>query len=107
MRDKLLLPALKFALDRQIINELENDILQYLVRQNDMSIRATELDRFGISRSIQKSRMIKKLKKEKLITATKEGGRIYTINFYKSPILRGVVKALSNNGFVADFLNNN
>jgi hypothetical protein len=51
--------------------------------------------------------MIKKLKKEKLITATKEGGRIYTINFYKSPILRGVVKELGNNGFVADFLNKN
>jgi len=107
VRDKLLLPALKFALDRQVINVLENDILQYLVRQESMTIRATELDKFGISSSHQKSRMIKKLKKEKLITATKEGGRIYTINFYKSPILRGVVKELGNNGFVADFLNKN
>ncbi len=107
VRDKLLLPALKFALDRQVINVLENDILQYLVRQESMTIRATELDKFGISSSHQKSRMIKKLKKEKLIIATKEGGRIYTINFYKSPILRGVVKELDNNGFVADFLNKN
>jgi len=107
VRDKLLLPALKFALDKRVVNKLENEILQYLVRQDDMTIRATELDKFGISSSHQKSRMIKKLKQEKLIIATKEGGRIYTINFYKSPILRGVVKELDNNGFVADFLNRN
>jgi len=107
VRDKLLLPALKFALDRRVVNELENEILQYLVQQDDMTIRSTELDRFGISSSHQKSRMIKKLKQERLITATKEGGRIYTINFYKSPILRGVIKELGNNGFVADFLNKN
>ncbi len=107
VRDKLLLPALRFTLDRQIINQLEYNILSYLVKQEKMTIQSKEFDIFGINSSAQKTRMMNKLKQNRLVKAIKKGGRIYTINFYNSPILRGIIKALDENGFVADFLNKN
>lgn len=105
VRNKLLLPALRFAQDRQVINALEYGILRYLVNKDCMTMRSTELDKFDIDTSIQKTRMMNKLKRAGLIKAIKKMGRIYTINFYNSPILRGVVKALDNNGFISEFLN--
>lgn len=106
-REKILLPTLKMALDREHITKQEFEILSYLVKSKDMTIKASELDKFGITDSHQKSYVMGKLKDNKMVKPITKGGRIYTIRFANNYLLRGVVRTLKDNGFIADFLNNN
>jgi Fic family protein len=88
VREKILLPAISFALDRENMTEREFKILKYLLTKDDMVIKSEELERFGITNSVQKSRLITKLRGKKIIQPIKKGGRIYTINFVNSYLLR-------------------
>ncbi len=107
VRDKILMPTLRFALDREHINEQEFEILTYLVKKKEMSIKASELDHFNIHASTQKTYVIGKLRDKQMLAPVKEGGRTYTIRFANNYLLRGIIKTLENNGFIADFLNRN
>lgn len=107
VQDKILIPALNFALDRQNITDQEYKILLYLVSKQEMIIKSEELTQFKIESSLQKSRIISKLKEKKIIHAIKKNGRIYTISFVNNYLLRGIIKSLTEEGFVADFLNKN
>jgi Fic family protein len=104
VRDELLLPMLHIAKERQYITELEHKILVYLVNTKDMAIKSSELERFGIKSSRQKSYTITKLKEKKMLLPTKEGGRIYTISFGNSYLLRTIMEVLDQKGFVSEFL---
>ncbi len=105
VKNSILLPAIKFALDRENITEKEFKILKYLVEKKEMIIKAEELEKFNIHKSVNKSRIIATLKKKNIIIPTKSGGRIYTIQFRNNYLLRGVIKQLEENGFVTNFLN--
>jgi len=107
VKEKILLPTLKFALDREHITKQEFDILTHLVKKEDMTIKASELDAFGIKGSAQKSYIMGKLRDKNMVNSLREGGRIYTIRFANNYLLRGIIKTLEENGFVADFLNQN
>lgn len=107
VQTNILLPMLKIALERQHITKQEFDILTYLVKKDDMSMKAEELSRFGIKDSKEKSYIITKLKDKQMIKSIVDGGRIYTVYFVNSYLLRGVMQVLKDNGFVSDFLNNN
>lgn len=107
VRSKILIPTLEFALDRKHITKQEFNILKYLVNKNDMTIKASELDAFGAKSSSQKSYVMGKLRDKKMVAPIEKGGRIYTIRFVNSYLLRGAIKTLENNGFIADFLNRN
>ena len=61
----ILLPMLKIALDREHITKQEFDILTYIVKKDDMCIKAEELDKFGIRKSKEKSNIMAKLKDKK------------------------------------------
>jgi Fic family protein len=104
-REKILMPTLKIALEREQITSQEYSILAYLVKSDDMAIKSSELDRFGIKGSQKKSYVMQKLRDKNMVRPTKEGGRIYTIYFANNYLLRGVIQTLEENGFVADFLN--
>ena len=104
VRNELLLPMLHIAKERQYITELEHKILVYLVNTKDMAIKSSELERFGINSSRQKSYTITKLKEKKMLLPTKEGGRIYTISFGNSYLLRTIMEVLDQKGFVSEFL---
>ncbi len=105
VRGSILLPTLKFAYDRENITEMEYRILKYLIGKSDMTMKAQELDHFGITASVSKSRMMTALKEKNIIQSIKRGGRIYTINFVNNYLLRGVIHSLTVKGFVSDFLN--
>ncbi|MBK67623.1 MAG: cell filamentation protein Fic [Rickettsiales bacterium] len=105
-RDEVLLPALKKAHERRLITDQEHQILMYLVKSEDMAIKSSELDRFGLKSSSEKSYVMKKLRESKMVAPTIENGRTYTIRFANSYLLRSVVQLLEEKGFVADFLNN-
>lgn len=104
---RILIPTLKFALDRGNINKFENDILLFLIQKDDMHIKSEELSKFGIENSKRKSLVMSKLRDNKIVKPINAGGRIYTINFASSYLLRGVINTLEKEGFVSDFLNKN
>jgi len=106
-RDKILLPSLKIALDRQHITQQEFDILGSVVKADDMTIKSADLGKFGFKTSQQKSYAMQKLREKGMVRAIEDGGRIYTIRFANNYLLRSVVQILKENGFVADFLNQN
>ena len=101
------MPAISFALERENITEKEFRILKYLISKKEMVIKSEELANFEITNSVQKSRVMHKLKEKNIIQPIKQGGRIYTINFVNNYFLRGVIKSLEAEGFVSDFLNKN
>lgn len=104
VKDAILLPALTFSLDREVITDEEFTVLKYVVNKPDMQMKSEELSKFGIESSLQKSRFVARLRDKKMLVATKKGGRFYTISFVNNRLLRGVIQALEDNGFVAEFL---
>ncbi|MDD3342193.1 MAG: Fic family protein [Sulfurospirillaceae bacterium] len=107
VQKEILLPTLKIALEREHITKQEFDILSYLIKKDDMAMKAEELSTFGITDSKKKSLVINKLRDKKMIAPITDGGRIYTVHFVNNYLLRGIMQVLKENGFVSDFLNNN
>ena len=105
VKSKILLPTLKYALDREHITNQEYKILQYLINKKDLSMKAEELSFLGVENSKEKSKIMGKLKDKNIIMPTTPNGRIYTLKFVNNYLLRGVMKVLEQNGFVSDFLN--
>ncbi|MDD2516398.1 MAG: Fic family protein [Candidatus Gracilibacteria bacterium] len=110
VKEKILIPAIIFAKDRENITKSEYDILKYIISKDDMQMKSEELSELsdlGAKTSLQKSRLIVNLKNKNIIHSITKGGRIYTISFVNNYLLRGVIEVLKNEGFVSDFLNNN
>lgn len=105
VKTKILLPTLKIALESEHITAQEFKILEFLVSQDDMSMKAEELSFMGINDSKSKSRIMGKLKDKNIIMPTSPNGRIYTLKFVNNYLLRGVMRVLEQNGFISDFLN--
>lgn len=107
VKKRLLLPTLQTAREAKQITEQEFKILEYLIDKDDMSMKSEELGFLGINDSKKKSIVMGKLKDKNIVVPINKGGRIYTIRFVNNYLLRGVMQALKENGFVSDFLNNN
>ncbi len=105
VKTKILLPTLKIALENEHITAQEFKILEYLINQDNMSMKAEELSFLGVSDSKAKSKMMSKLKDKNIVMPTTPNGRIYTLKFVNNYLLRGVMKVLEQNGFISDFLN--
>ena len=61
----------------------------------------------GRESSVQRSRIIKKLKDKGMLVPLKEKGRVYTIGFSNTYLLRGIINVLENNNFISHSLNKN
>ncbi len=101
------MPTLFYVYSTNAINQKELSALKLIVNSREFSIKSQELSKIGIDKSIEKSRLINKLKEKNIIKPIKKGGRIYTINFINNYLLRGVIKYLKKEGFVSDFLEGN
>jgi Fic family protein len=104
VKDKILNPAIDYALEREFITSFEERVLKLIIKSDEMTIKSQDLSKIGINQSHKKSRVINRLKDKKMVTAIKDGGRIYTINFINNYLLRGVIFYLEKENFVSDFL---
>ena len=104
-RETILLQTISFSLDRKQITDKEYRILKYLILKDDLAMKSEELKNFGIKSSVQKSRTIKRLREKNMIKPIKTNGRIYTVNFVNSYLLRGIVESLRRENFIPEFLN--
>lgn len=102
---KIIIPALRFAKERQWITASEEVILQITAV---LGI-AKAADFKGLMKGLtdaQRTYQIKKLVERKLLLPISHGSRQYTIGFSNNYLMRGVIRALANEGFVPVSLNN-
>lgn len=105
---EILLPALFFAKERELITEREYAILEAVVMSEDMTIKSGDIESvIGEMSSEHRSRIIRGLREKGMLNPLKEGGRVYTIGFMNNYLLRGVIKVLEEQGFVPASLNEN
>lgn len=103
---RILMPALDFSFTRQLITEREHAILYAVVTSENMEIKTGDVAQLiGKVTPEQRSRVIAGLREKGMLIPVKEGGRIYTIGFMNSFLLRGVMKVLEDEGFVPASLN--
>ena len=108
MTDVILIPSIAYALDRQLITKREFDILSAVVRNKSMTIKSSDLEAIiGQESSVQRSRILKKLKDKEMLRPLQKNGRVYTIGFVNNYLLRGIFHVLEQNGFVPPSLNTN
>jgi Fic family protein len=101
---KIILPALRFAKERQWITANEEAILQLTAGMG--VAKASDFKELMKSLSdAQRTYQIKKLVERKLLLPISQGSRQYTIGFSNNYLVRGVIRALTNEGFVPASLN--
>ncbi|NTU52286.1 MAG: Fic family protein [Chlorobiaceae bacterium] len=104
LQENILIPALSSAEERQVITRQEAMVLQRaaksgIAKTGDLTGTLTDLS------SGQRTYLIKKLVERKMLQPIKEGARQYAIGFSNSVLMRGIIMALSNEGFIPASLN--
>jgi Fic family protein len=97
---KILLPALSYTRSRGLITQQEEEVLQVTVRLG--IAKAANLSRFMPDLNAnQCTYQIKKLVERKMLKPLQANARQYTIGFDSNYIMRGVINALSAEGFIS------
>lgn len=95
----ILLRALSYSKESRQINDVEFQILQISI--NKQVFQSSDLKELFVGKhSAEISRNIKRLRDKNLITSEKENSRKYLINFQNKILLRGIIRALDDNGFL-------
>jgi len=104
LNDRILLPALHHARERGLITPMEERMLSITTRLG--SAKAGDLkDAMPDLDERQRTYQIRKLVDRDMLTPIRAGGRQYTTSFANSELIRGVIRALSLEGFVPESLN--
>lgn len=99
LQNNILLPAIRFALDREYITDMEFKILEIAIKQK--SIRAKDLKNIlPEKRPPEISRFINKLKGKKMLIPVKDKSRIYVIQFENNYLLRAIIEILNRENFL-------
>jgi len=99
LKEKILLPALAFALERKYITGKEYKILSLGVKKQ--IIRAANIKSlFPDKLPAEISRMIKRLKDKKMLQTDKKESRKYVLMFENNYLLRGIIAALDKEKFL-------
>lgn len=99
LQKEILLPAINYSLDRKYITDVEAKILKKAA--DKQVFQALDLkDIFQGKAGSEISRQIKRLIDKKMIMQENEGSRKYLLRFDNSFLLRGIMKALDEKGFL-------
>lgn len=99
LADNILLPAIAFARERELITMAEARILQIGAQTGITKALDLSPAMPGMT-SAQRTYQIRKLVERKMLLPIKEGARQYTLGFSNSFLLRGIIHALSKEGFI-------
>ncbi len=99
LRKEILLPTIIHSLEQKYITTIEAKILRKAV---DMQvIQAVDVKEYFVGKAdAEVSRQIRKLIDKKMLAPEKEGARKYVLRFDNSHLLRSVMKALGEKGFL-------
>jgi Fic family protein len=104
LRSMILAPALSYARERELITAMEENVLRITANKGVAKAADLEAAMPGMT-SARRTYQIKKLVERKMLQPIKEGARQYTIGFSNNYLIRGVVHALANEGFIPSALN--
>ncbi|HRN33772.1 MAG TPA: Fic family protein [Saprospiraceae bacterium] len=99
LRKEILLPAIRYSLERKYITDKESKILKKVI---DLQvIQAADVKEFFVGKAdAEVSRQIKRLIDKKMISPEKDGTRKYVLRFDNSYLLRSIIKSLGDKGFL-------
>ncbi len=101
VKNKILLPAIQLSKSNRLISEIEYNILELAIKKK--TIKNSDLQVIFKGKKVSEiSRQIKKLLDKKMLEKETDNERKYTIAFFESNIIRGVMTALKNNGFLPE-----
>lgn len=100
LKEKILIPALAYSVQRQLITHEEQAILLEVVKLG--TAKSGDLAKVmpGLNPA-QRTYQIKRLVEGKMLQPIKPGARQYTMCFTNNYLLRGAINALSNEGFIS------
>lgn len=104
LNERILAPALAYAKERQLITAQEACVLQ-IAAKIGLAKAADLAGAMPAMSSAQRTYLIKKLVERKMLQPVKEGARQYTIGFSNNYLMRGIIRALSDEGFIPASLN--
>lgn len=102
--ERILTPALHYARERELVTQMEEHVLLAtaklgVAKASDLKDVMPELN------ERQRTYQIGKLVERGMLAPIREGARQYTVGFANNFLIRGVIRALSNEGFIPDALN--
>jgi len=99
LQRSVLLPAVAHARERELITAQEAAVLETTIRAGVVKSGDLEASMPGLTAN-QRTYQIRKLVEGGMLQPVREGARQYTLGFTHNRLLRGVVKALTDQGFV-------
>lgn len=99
LRDRVLRPALAYSKARKLLTDQEEKIIGMAITRKQFKALDVN-DVLPELSNRQRTYLITKLNDQQMIRPIREGSRTYTINFTNNYLLRGVVNALENEGFI-------
>jgi Fic family protein len=99
LKKEILLPAISHSLERKYITDIESKILKKAA--DKQLIQAADVREFFNGKANSEiSRQIKKLIDKKMLVPEEIGARKYVMRFDNNYLLRGIVRALGQKGFL-------
>ncbi|HSV46492.1 MAG TPA: Fic family protein [Ramlibacter sp.] len=99
LQQTILLPAVAHARSRQLITPQEEAVLATTIRLGQVKSSDLEGVMPGLNTN-QRTYQIRKLVENGMLQPVKEGARQYVLGFSHNMLLRGVIHALSSQGFI-------
>lgn len=96
---EILLPAIYFSVDRKMVTDSEAKVLR--IAAIKQIVQSSDLEEvLSVKHKSDISRVIAKLKNKKMLIPIEEGKRKYSLRFDNNYLLRGIIQALGEKGFL-------
>lgn len=100
LKKEILTPAIQYSQKRQYVTELEAKILKKAIDKQEIQAADLKKEIFPDKYPSEISRNIKRLLDKKMLTPVQKGRRKYIISFDNNFLLRSIIHALSEKGFL-------
>ena len=104
LNERILAPALAYAKERQLITVQEAAVLQ-IAAKNGVAKAGDLAPAMPEMTMAQRTYQIKRLIERGMLQPIKEGARQYAIGFSNNYLIRGIIRALSDEGFIPASMN--
>jgi Fic family protein len=101
---KILAPALRYARERELVTSMEEQVLLHTAKMGVAKASDLVESMRGLN-DRQRTYFIGKLVERRMLQPIRDGARQYTVGFANSYLMRGVIHALSDEGFIPAALN--
>ena len=99
LQSKVLMPALAYARQRQLITAQEEAVLAATIKAKVVKAGDLAAAMPGLN-ATQRTYQVRKLVDSGMLCPIKPGARQYSIGFAHNMLLRGVIRALTDEGFI-------